>query len=83
LLQLPDCTKPPLKHNLVCNTSAPWLERAKAVVDLFTMDEIVDNLGNGALGAPRIGMPPYQWWGEALVSGASAREIVGYLCGER
>ena len=64
--EFPDCANGPLKHNLVCNSSAPWLDRAKAVVNLFTPDELAANSGNTSPGVPRLGLPRLELWGEAL-----------------
>ncbi|KAJ9355470.1 CAZyme family GH3 [Paecilomyces variotii] len=65
-LSFPDCTNGPLSTNLVCNTSAtPW-DRASALISLFTLEELVNNTGNTAPGVPRLGLPPYQVWNEAL-----------------
>ncbi|KDQ58994.1 glycoside hydrolase family 3 protein [Jaapia argillacea MUCL 33604] len=40
--------------------------RAQAVVDLFTVPELINNTVNGSPGVPRLGLPAYQWWSEAL-----------------
>jgi beta-D-xylosidase 4 len=33
----------------------------------LTLSEKIDQVGhNGAGGVPRLGIPPYEWWGEAL-----------------
>lgn len=66
----PDCVNGPLKSNLVCNTSANFLDRARAVVDLFTVQELMSNSVNLSPGVPRLGLPSYQWWSEALVCGS-------------
>ncbi|KAK0466722.1 glycoside hydrolase superfamily [Desarmillaria tabescens] len=62
----PDCTNGVLKNNNVCNTSASPLDRATALISLFTIAEKLNNTGNSSPGVPRIGLPPYQWWSEAL-----------------
>ncbi|EJD55091.1 beta-xylosidase [Auricularia subglabra TFB-10046 SS5] len=69
----PDCANGPLKDNLVCNTTANFMDRAKALIDEFTTEELVNNTVNGSPGVPRLGLPPYQWWSEALhgVAGAN------------
>jgi beta-D-xylosidase 4 len=67
----PDCTKPPLSTNTVCDTSKDVLTRATAIVSLFTPEELMNNTINTSPGVPRLGLPPYQWWSEALVSDAS------------
>nr|pir xylan 1,4-beta-xylosidase (EC 3.2.1.37) - Talaromyces emersonii [Rasamsonia emersonii]AAL32053.2 beta-xylosidase [Rasamsonia emersonii] len=65
-LSFPDCENGPLSTNLVCNTSAdPWA-RAEALVSLFTLEELINNTQNTAPGVPRLGLPQYQVWNEAL-----------------
>lgn len=66
LATFPDCVNGPLASNLVCNTSAPYLERAKALVAEFTLEELVNNTVNMSPGVERLGLPPYNWWSEAL-----------------
>ncbi|PBK71599.1 1,4-beta-D-xylosidase [Armillaria solidipes] len=62
----PDCINGVLKNNNVCNTSASPLDRATALISLFTIAEKLNNTGNSSPGVTRIGLPPYQWWSEAL-----------------
>ncbi|OZJ03557.1 hypothetical protein BZG36_03104 [Bifiguratus adelaidae] len=62
----PDCTKAPLASNTVCNAKASYLDRATALVSLMTTEEMINNTVNGSPGIPRLGLPPYQWWSEAL-----------------
>lgn len=64
----PDCVNGPLASNLVCNTSANFLDRAQALVNEMTLEEMVNNTVNASPGVPRLGLPPYEWWSEALVS---------------
>lgn len=64
----PDCTTAPLKGNAVCDTSKDPITRASALVSLFTVAELINNTDNGSPGVPRLGLPAYQWWSEALVS---------------
>ncbi|KAJ4009902.1 hypothetical protein NW752_009076 [Fusarium irregulare] len=75
--QQPDCTKEPLKSNGICDTSLSPAERATALIAAFTPREKVDNLVSNATGAPRIGLPRYNWWNEALhgVAGAPGSEF--------
>jgi beta-D-xylosidase 4 len=49
-----------------CDSSLSFEERAKDLVDRMTLDEKVQQLGNKAIGVPRIGLPHYEWWSEAL-----------------
>ncbi|KAH7099626.1 beta-xylosidase [Auriculariales sp. MPI-PUGE-AT-0066] len=66
VLSYPDCVNGPLKDNLVCDYSAPWLDRAKALVELLTVEEIAANMGHDSAGVPRLGLPKYNWWNEGL-----------------
>ncbi|XXG84668.1 hypothetical protein AAC387_Pa10g2135 [Persea americana] len=49
-----------------CNKSLPYNVRVRDLVDSMTVEEKVQQLGNEAKGVPRLGLPPYQWWSEAL-----------------
>ena len=50
-----------------CDTSLAPAVRAAALVANLTVQEKVDNVGaNGAAGVDRLGIPAFQWWGEAL-----------------
>lgn len=65
-LGFPNCSASPLSDNLVCNVSASAWDRASALISLFTLEELVNNTVNTAPGVPRLGLPPYQVWNEAL-----------------
>lgn len=62
----PDCVNGPLASNLVCNVSADYKARAAALISAFTLEELINQTGNTAYGIPRLGLPPYQVWNEAL-----------------
>ncbi|KAG7662063.1 uncharacterized protein J8A68_004451 [[Candida] subhashii] len=62
----PDCKNGPLKDNLVCNERASPNERARALIEKFTTEDLIANTGNTSPGVPSLGLPPYQWWQEAL-----------------
>lgn len=64
----PDCANGPLKSNLVCDPSSDPVSRARALVNELTLEEMANNTVNAAFGVPRLGLPPYNWWSEALVS---------------
>lgn len=68
LYQFPDCTTAPLKGNAVCDMSKDPVTRAQAIVSQFTVPELINNTVNMTPGVARLGLPPYQWWSEALVS---------------
>ncbi|CAA7259501.1 unnamed protein product [Cyclocybe aegerita] len=72
LYGFPDCTITPLKDNAVCDTTKDAITRARAIVELFTVEELINNTVNTAPGVPRLGLAPYQWWSEALHGVASS-----------
>ncbi len=49
-----------------CDKSLPFDVRAKDLVDRMTLHEKVNQLGDLAYGVPRLGLPKYEWWSEAL-----------------
>ncbi|KAL5981648.1 hypothetical protein ACLOJK_015711 [Asimina triloba] len=51
---------------LFCDKSQPFDVRAKDLIDGMTVGEKVAQLGNTAAGVPRLGLPKYEWWSEAL-----------------
>jgi hypothetical protein len=64
----PNCVNGPLKNNAVCDPTKDSVTRAKAVIQLFTVEELINNTVNTSPGIPRLGLPNYEWWSEALVS---------------
>lgn len=49
-----------------CDKSLPYDVRAKNLVNHMTLNEKVQQLGDAAHGVPRLGLPKYEWWSEAL-----------------
>ncbi|RRT70931.1 hypothetical protein B296_00022296 [Ensete ventricosum] len=49
-----------------CDKSLPYRARAKNLVDSLTLQEKVTLLGNQNSDVPRLGLPRYNWWSEAL-----------------
>ncbi|OWM73048.1 hypothetical protein CDL15_Pgr001162 [Punica granatum] len=49
-----------------CDSSLSYSTRAKDLVRRMTLAEKVRQLGNKAYGVPRLGLPKYEWWSEAL-----------------
>ncbi|KAG9441651.1 hypothetical protein H6P81_017505 [Aristolochia fimbriata] len=49
-----------------CDKSLSYEIRAKDLIDRMTLAEKVQNLGDQAYGVQRLGLPPYNWWSEAL-----------------
>ncbi|KAK4694737.1 xylan 1,4-beta-xylosidase, partial [Lecanoromycetidae sp. Uapishka_2] len=65
-LSFPDCSSGPLSQYTICNTSASYMDRATSLISLFTLEELINQTGNTAPGVPRLGLPDYQVWNEAL-----------------
>ncbi|XP_021686167.2 probable beta-D-xylosidase 5 [Hevea brasiliensis] len=49
-----------------CDSSLSYDVRAKDLVNHMTLHEKVKQLGDNAYGVPRLGLPKYEWWSEAL-----------------
>ncbi|KAJ4830757.1 hypothetical protein Tsubulata_020790 [Turnera subulata] len=49
-----------------CDKSLPYDVRASDLVNQMTLSEKVLQLGNTNRGVPRLGLPKYEWWSEAL-----------------
>ncbi|KNG50748.1 glycoside hydrolase family 3 protein [Stemphylium lycopersici] len=71
----PDCQNGPLSNNLICDVYASPPERAAALVAAMETQEKLDNLVSKSKGVPRLGLPAYNWWGEALHGVAGAPGI--------
>lgn len=67
-LSFPDCVNGPLAQNDICNPLKSVNERVKALIEQFSVAELINNTVNGSPGVPRLGLPAYQWWSEGLVS---------------
>jgi beta-D-xylosidase 4 len=48
------------------------LTRAKALIKVMTIQEKINNTGSTSPGIPRLGLPAYTWWQEALHGVASS-----------
>eukprot|EP00250_Pteridium_aquilinum_P005814 c15850_g1_i1 orf=355-2799(+) len=57
---------PPYASYTFCNTSMPVEERVGDLVGRLSLEEKVVQLVNKASGVARLGIPPYEWWSEAL-----------------
>ena len=68
----PDCQNGPLSNNTVCDITSDPLTRATALVNMFTLAEKFNNTGSESPGVPRLGLPAYTWWQEALHGVASS-----------
>eukprot|EP01018_Ginkgo_biloba_P027396 Gb_19020 [translate_table: standard] len=49
-----------------CSTSLPIADRVKDLIGRLTLQEKVQQLVNSASAIPRLGIPKYEWWSEAL-----------------
>ncbi|KAL5058248.1 hypothetical protein RYX36_029852 [Vicia faba] len=65
-------TNPLTKSYSFCNLNLPIIERAKDIVSKLTLDEKLSQLVNTTPSIPRLGIPSYQWWSEALHGVANA-----------
>ncbi|GFS46767.1 glycosyl hydrolase family protein [Actinidia rufa] len=61
-----DSANPSTKSYPFCEPALPVLHRAQDLVSRLTLDEKVSQLINSAPALPRLGIPAYQWWSEAL-----------------
>ncbi|KAG8628236.1 hypothetical protein KVT40_004109 [Elsinoe batatas] len=68
----PDCVSGPLANTTVCDRSQDPVTRANALIDLLTIEEKLNQTGSESPGVPRLGLPAYTWWNEALHGVASS-----------
>ncbi|CAH1443281.1 unnamed protein product [Lactuca virosa] len=61
-----DSSKPATKSFPFCKTTLPISARVKDLVSRLTLDEKILQLVNTAPAIPRLGIPAYEWWSEAL-----------------
>jgi len=75
----PDCKNGPLSSNAICDVTATPAKRAAALVAAMQTQEKLDNLVSKSKGVSRLGLPAYNWWGEALhgVAGAPGISFTG------
>jgi len=60
------CDIPPGINLPFCNTSLDFETRAWDIVNRLTTQEKIPLFSNGAGAVPRLNIPNYQWWSEAL-----------------
>lgn len=73
--QLPfscDSSNPSTSSYPFCKTSLPISKRAQDLVSRLTLDEKISQLVNTAAPIPRLGIPGFEWWSEALHGVANA-----------
>ncbi|OMO94253.1 hypothetical protein COLO4_16443 [Corchorus olitorius] len=61
-----DPSNPSSKLYPFCNTTLPISLRVHDIISRLTLDEKISQLVNTAPPIPRLGIPAYQWWSEAL-----------------
>lgn len=61
-----DPSDPSSKNYAFCNTKLPIEQRAQDLVSRLTVYEKIQQLGDIAPAIPRLGVPAYKWWSEAL-----------------
>ncbi|XVF64750.1 hypothetical protein PTKIN_Ptkin09bG0192000 [Pterospermum kingtungense] len=61
-----DPSDPQTKSYPFCKTTLPINQRVQDLVSRLTLDEKISQLVNSAPAIPRLGIPAYQWWSEAL-----------------
>ncbi|PGH02015.1 hypothetical protein AJ79_07753 [Helicocarpus griseus UAMH5409] len=66
LAAFPDCINGPLSENSICDSSLPPAERVAGLLSVLNITEKIANVNNAAPGSERLGLPPYEWWNEAL-----------------
>ena len=66
LQAFPDCKGGPLAGFPICNQSLPSRQRAVDVVSRMTTAEKITQLVTTAAAIPRLGLPKFEWWSEAL-----------------
>ncbi|CAF1484956.1 unnamed protein product [Didymodactylos carnosus] len=62
----PDCKSGPLSTFPICNQSLPSRQRAADLISRMTTAEKITQMVNSAVAIPRLGLPKFQWWSEAL-----------------
>ncbi|KAK4502317.1 hypothetical protein PRZ48_005742 [Zasmidium cellare] len=62
----PVCLTNPFCSQKACDKSLSISARVAALLKSLTLEEKISNVVDAAAGASRIGLPPYEWWSEAL-----------------
>jgi beta-D-xylosidase 4 len=62
----PDCKSGPLSSFPICNQSIPSRQRAVDLISRMTLVEKIAHMITTAENIPRLGLPTYEWWSEAL-----------------
>ncbi|CAF1252537.1 unnamed protein product [Adineta ricciae] len=64
--RFPDCASGPLSKFPICDQTLPSRERAADLISRMTIDEKISQMVTTASAIPRLGLPQYEWWSEAL-----------------
>ncbi|XP_065847791.1 probable beta-D-xylosidase 7 [Euphorbia lathyris] len=70
-----DSSNPSTKSYQFCQTSLPLTQRVKDLVSRLTLDEKISQLVDTVPAIPRLGIPTYRWWSEALHGVAFLRGV--------
>ena len=62
----PDCKSGPLSTFPICNQTFSSRDRAADLVSRMTTSEKITQMVTTAAAIPRLGLPKYEWWSEAL-----------------
>jgi beta-D-xylosidase 4 len=62
----PDCKSGPLSSFPICNQSLTSRQRAADLISRMTISEKISHMITTADTIPRLGLPKYEWWSEAL-----------------
>lgn len=55
-----------MKDFAFCDSSLSYSVRVEDLINRMTLDEKVQQLGDTFFGIPRLGIPVYEWWSDAL-----------------
>ncbi|KAL8058456.1 hypothetical protein ABFX02_03G019700 [Erythranthe guttata] len=70
-----DASDPSTKSYRFCNVDLPIGKRAHDLITRLTLDEKISQLVSKASAIPRLGIPYYEWWSEALHGVAGAFSV--------
>jgi beta-D-xylosidase 4 len=62
----PDCKFGPLANFPICNQSLPSRQRAADLISRMNITEKISRMTDGSDAIPRLGLPGFEWWSEAL-----------------
>jgi xylan 1,4-beta-xylosidase len=74
----PLCETNPICAHPVCDTSKSIKQRVAALIKSMTLSEKAANTVDAASGVERLGLPPYEWWNEALHGVAGSPGVTFY-----